>query len=121
MKLALKLPGWLDTGGNPDPIKNNPALNIPADPSLQLANVINKFGVVALYVGGFMMFFWAVWGIFDYLIAEGNKEALAKARKKITWAIAGFIILLMAFFLSTTVQTILKPDTSKLQEIIIPK
>lgn len=85
-----------------------------------LASVISSLGEVALYVGAFLMFFWAAWGVFDYIRAEGNKEALAKARKRIQWAIVGFIILLLAFFLSNTVQTILKPDTSRLQEIKAP-
>lgn len=96
MKLALQLPWEGATASIAPGYTPTPAFARTTD----LGTIISTFGVVALYVGGFMMFFWAVWGIFDYLIAEGNKEALAKARKKIQWAIVGFIILLIAFFIS---------------------
>jgi len=107
-KLALTLPGW--TGQIP-----NQAWKFQASKTT-LADVINSFGEVALYVGGFLMFFWAIWGVFDYLRAEGNKEALAKARKRIQWAIVGFIILIMSFFLSDVAKTILKPGVPDLSK-----
>lgn len=104
MKLALKLP-W---GPNsvPTNFNENPASKFSGTDKT-LGDIITSFGEVALYVGGFMMFFWAVWGVFDYLRAEGNKEALAKARKRIQWAIAGFIILLLAFFVSDFLYNVL--------------
>lgn len=105
-KLALNLPGF------PGDIQNSPVTKFPADKSTTLATVINQFSEVALYVGAFMMFFWALWGVFDYLKAEGNKEALAKARKKIQWAIVGFIILIVAFFVSDTLYKIISPYPS---------
>lgn len=96
MKLALTLPGFKQI----DP-RYLPTQNATFDPNtVTLGSAITAFGEVALYIGGFLMFFWAVWGVFDYLRAEGNKEALAKARKKIQWAIAGFVILVLAFFIS---------------------
>lgn len=106
MKIALTLP-WSETPTitiRPDYTPTNNAF--PAT-SFQLAQAINIFGEVALYVGGFLMFFWAAWGVFDYIRAEGNKEALAKARKRIQWAIAGFVILVISFFISDFVAAIL--------------
>jgi len=107
MKLALKLP-W---AGGSTAIDNKyiptttPPFNDPEH--FKLGDALSIFGQVALYTGGFLMFFWAVWGVFDYLRAEGNKEGLAKARKKIQWAIVGFVILILAFFMSDIAQTIL--------------
>lgn len=109
MKLALSISGFGEVQGNP-------ATNFPTR-STDLGVIITSFGEVALYVGGFLMFFWAIWGVFDYLRAEGNKEALAKARKKIQWAIAGFIILIMSFFLSDVVKTIINPGVPTLTEV----
>jgi hypothetical protein len=115
-KLALSLP-W--QGGNQiiNPgFTPNPAF----DPrGATLGSVITTFGQLALYVGGFLMFFWAAWGVFDYIRAEGNKEALAKARKRIQWAIVGFIILLLSFFLSDFVKTVLNPGLPPLTNIEI--
>ena len=103
MKLALSLP-WnggssqIDPGYIPKPAFNPLSAN--------LGTIITELSRVALYAGAFLMFFWAAWGVFDYIKAEGNKEALAKARKKIQWAIAGFVILLLGFFMSDFIQDI---------------
>jgi hypothetical protein len=113
MKLSLAIPGF--TGE----IQNSAATNFPSN-STTLGSVITSFGQLALYVGGALMFFWAVWGVFDYIRAEGNKEALAKARKRIQWAIAGFVILLLAFFISDFTKQILNPtDPSTLTRMEI--
>ena len=85
-----------------------------------MGSIITAFGQVALYAGGFLMFFWAAWGVFDYIRAEGNKEALAKARKRIQWAIVGFIILILSFFLSDFVRDYLDPELPAPTEITKP-
>lgn len=114
MKLALSLP-WndgsvtIDPGYNPEPELNPIGTN--------LGSVITRFGEIAIYVGAFLMFLWALWGVFDYLKAEGNKEALAKARKKIIWAISGFVILILAFFVGDVIQTILNPGIPSLTKL----
>jgi hypothetical protein len=123
-KLALTFP-WSDAARetviNPANIPTNN--EFPAD-QFQLAKAINSFGEVAIFVGAFLMFFWAAWGVFDYIRAEGNKEALAKARKRIQWAIAGFVILILAFFMSNLVKYILfrGQDLGQfgITEVIIP-
>ncbi len=97
MKLALQIP--FGPNSAPTSVGNNPATNFPVA-STKLGDVVNQFGQVAIYVGAFLMFLWALWGVFDYIKAEGNKESLAKARKKIQWAVVGFIILILAFFIS---------------------
>jgi NADH:ubiquinone oxidoreductase subunit 6 (subunit J) len=116
MKLALQIPFGPDS--TPTQVGFNPAKNFP-ETSTNLAKVINEFGQVAIYVGAVLMFFWALWGVFDYLKAEGNKEGLAKARKKIQWAIAGFVILLLSFFISQAVEDILVPSTPPLTVVEI--
>lgn len=109
MKLALSLP-WQ---GGPSEI-NNPTINptLFTDQTTGQVTVgaaVSRLLEVGLYVGGTLMFFWAIWGVFDYIRAEGNKEGLAKARKKIQWAIVGFIILLLSFFISEFISGILVP------------
>ena len=117
MKIALIMEnvgtGRVNPGYTPNPEFNPVATDI--------GQFITAFGNVALYAGGFLMFFWAAWGVFDYLKAEGNKEALAKARKKIQWAIIGFMILIAAFSISSFAETILQPNQNvKLQTITKP-
>lgn len=97
-KIALTLP-WT-TGTTQLNTTANPAKAFPADASFELAKVVSALADTAIYVGAALMFFWMAWGVFDYIRGEGNKEALAKARKRIQWAIAGFVILLISFFVS---------------------
>lgn len=116
MRLALTLPGWpgqiqnnpINTGptGNPNLIDPG-VVGAAGQPIVTLGSVINQFLIVALYAGGFLTFFWAAWGVFDYIKAEGNKEVLAKARKRIQWALAGFVILVAAIFVSDYLKVIL--------------
>lgn len=102
-KIALQVP-WGGTGNTT--AVTNPATNFQTD-TFVLANAINEFAKVAIYIGAFLMFFWMAWGIFDYIRAEGNKEALAKARKRIQWAVAGFVILMVSFFVSDVLKVAL--------------
>ena len=55
---------------------------------------------VAYYIAAFLVLFWFSWGAFQYIFAGGNKEGLQKAKSRMTWAIVGFIILILAFALS---------------------
>lgn len=111
MELALKLP-WTNTANITINSTKTPTESMFPAASTDLGTVITSFGNAAIYVGAFLMFFWMAWGVFDYLRAEGNKEALAKARKRIQWAIAGFIILLIAFYMSDFLQDALLKNPS---------
>ncbi len=44
---------------------------------------------------GFVVMF--LWGAVQMIISGGDKEALAKARGRITWAIIGMVILALSF------------------------
>jgi len=115
-KLALNLPWTNNSNINIHP-SANPALTFPADRTFELASVVNSFADVAIYIGATLMFFWMAWGVFDYIRAEGNKEALAKARKRIQWAVVGFIILLTSFFMSEFISDAFFANTTTNQPI----
>lgn len=87
---------------------------------LSLGCIITGISSVAIYIGGFMMFVWLVWGVFQYIIAEGNKENLAKARARIRWALLGFLILILAFLASDAYREVLAPVFPMVQEVSDP-
>ncbi len=88
--LALTLPG-----GNT--INNPPGF----DPNLNnLGALISGLLNIALYLAAFMAFYWLVWGSFQYILASGNKESLAKARERIKWALIGLVVVFAAFFMA---------------------
>lgn len=86
-------------------------LTLPGGQSVTIPGVGGNSAVKEATLGGFLsplldivfliasvlMFVWMLWGIFEYLFAGGEKEKLGKARARITWAIIGFVIILLSF------------------------
>lgn len=100
-KLALELP----TFGR---IDNSPGL-IFSGGSATLGAVLSDLFEIALFLAGFLAFFWLVWGAFQYITAGGNKENLAKARSRITWAIVGLAVVALALLVAQFAAQILQP------------
>lgn len=87
-----------------------------------LGILVSNILEVAFIISGFLMFFWLVWGIFQYIYAGGNKEGLQAARQRIQWAIVGFIIVVFAFLISTYVKTFFPQvnEFNKVTPITVP-
>lgn len=91
------------------------------NPSFIPGLTINKGGdfvagilEIAIYAAGFLAFFYMVWGAFQYIMASGKKEELQKARVKITYALIGFAVVLLAFFIMKFVSEFFTPTTGGL-------
>lgn len=97
--LTLKLPG--PEGGTID----NPAAGFP-----DLASFISPLLTVIFYIAAFLAFYWLIWGAYQYIMSQGNKENLAKARAKITWALVGLMVVFMAYFIAKFGSEIFKPE-----------
>ena len=100
-KLALKLPG-----------PSGRAYDITGPTGSQftdLASFISPLLTVAFYIAAFLAFYFLIWGAFSYIMAQGNKENLAKARARITYAIIGLLVVLMAYFIATFAGEIFPP------------
>ena len=97
--LTLNLPG-----GN--------TVSPPADLNQNFQNLgslISPLLNIFFYVAAFLAFFWLVWGAFAYIMAQGQKENLAKARNRLTWAIMGLMVVLLAYFIARFVGEIFRP------------
>lgn len=82
-----------------------------------LSPLLNIFFLIAFV----LMFVWFVWGIFQYIFAGGDKEKLAKARSRITWAIVGFCVVILAFTIQKYAKEIFPPNPeTPLQTINTP-
>lgn len=89
-KLALKLPG----GNNIDrPPNLNPEFK-------DLGSFISPFLNIVFYVAMLFALTWLVWGAYQYILAQGKKEELAKARARITWALIGLIVVFLAYLIA---------------------
>lgn len=91
-KISLNVPGYNNVPTSP--LQTGPGRGIE-DPSL--GGVISGFLGLVFYLALFLSFFWFVWGAYEYMVAQGNKEGLAAARNRIRWSIIGFAALILAF------------------------
>ncbi len=98
-KLALQLPGFSPI---PQPSGLNPSF-------IDLGSFLTPLLNIIFYGAAFLAFYWLVWGALQYILARGNKENLAKARARITWAIIGLMVIMLAFFIAKFVSEILTP------------
>src|SRR3989338_11289885 len=100
MKLALKLPGQ-NTINPPAGLKND---------FKDLSSVISPALEIIFYVATFLAFYYLIWGALMYLLAKGEKEGLAKARAKITWALIGLVVIFLAFMVAKYASIVFTPD-----------
>jgi hypothetical protein len=103
-KLALSLPGFSN-------INNPPGLLFSGPEKSTLGFVMSEFITVLFYAGGFITFAYLTWGVFQYIIARGEKETLAKARQRITWALMGFVFLIASVFIAQYARTIFEENS----------
>lgn len=65
-----------------------------------LGDFISGLLNITVSVSVFLCFFWLVWGAFQYLTAGGEKQKLAQARARITWALVGLLLVAIAFLVA---------------------
>lgn len=74
-----------------------------------LGDFISGLLNIAFSITVFLAFFWLVWGGFQYIAAGGDKQKLAAARSRITWAIVGLLLVSVAFLVAQFAVEILPP------------
>mgnify|MGYP001596891262 CR=1 FL=1 len=61
---------------------------------------------LALVFGALVSFFFLIWGAVQWISSGGDKEGLEKAKKKITGALVGLVILFSVFAIGSIAQTV---------------
>lgn len=74
-----------------------------------LGDIISGLYDVVFYVVSALTFVWFVWAVFEYLLAGGDKQKLASARSRITWALVGLFVVAMAYAIARFAEEILTP------------
>src|SRR3990167_3992325 len=67
------------------------------DPVQGLGNLIAFFIQIILFIGGLAALLYLLWGAFDWVSSQGEKEKLAKAQNKMTSAVIGLLLMVAAF------------------------
>lgn len=89
-KLSLTIPGFSDV---PKPSGLNPNIT-------DVGSFLSPLLSIAFFIAAFMAFYWLVWAAFQYILASGKKEELAKARERIRWTLIGLVVVFAAYFMA---------------------
>jgi len=94
-------------------------LNLPGDIAIRdelktefttPASIINEALKYIFPFAGLILFFTLIAGGFQLLTSAGNEENIKKASQKITWAIVGFVIIFISFWLIKLLETVFGVD-----------
>ncbi len=109
---------------------NNPVGKILDDPNLISGfkyNGAQKFGTIfsdayqlIFLIATFTAFIWLVWGVFEYIFAGGDKNGIASARKRISWAIFGLIFVLLSYLIAQWAGQVLLNESVNLKPSELP-
>jgi len=77
-----------------EPPANPNAFN--GDPAAQTATMLTLAVRLVLTVGALTSLTFLLWGGFDWITSQGDKEKIQKAQRKITYALLGLIFLIVA-------------------------
>ena len=100
MKLAQDIQNTFGTIERPPELGNVPEGE--AGVNFLLDNIVGLFfaaGTIA-----FVLMF--VWGAVQMILSGGDKEAIAKARARITWAIVGTTLMALSYFIFQLLEAI---------------
>ena len=74
-----------------------------------LGNLLSGLLNIIFYIAVFLTFYYLVWGALSYIMAQGQKENLSKARSRITWALVGLMVTLLSFSIAKFAAEIFQP------------
>ena len=92
-------------GPNTDTINignNLPQTNmgVPAPAGSGVIGTLIKNAISLFFIaGGLATLIYFIWGAFDWIVSGGDKEKIAGARKKMTNAIIGLVLLSLSYFI----------------------
>ena len=75
--------------------------------------IVYNLITVALYVGGILVFIMLLMGGFKYITSGGDPKAAESAKKTITYAIMGIVMLVSGFLILRFVQSFTGADVTR--------
>lgn len=107
-KIALTLPGGARI---PTPAGLKPQFS-------DLGGALSQTLNLVLFLAGILMIIWMSWGIFAFIFSGGEKEKVGKARARITYAIVGFLIVVVAFAAKQYLETIIPQSQPTITPVV---
>ncbi len=64
-----------------------------------LADIVSLLTQVAIGLASVVLFLIFIWAGYDFVVSKGDPQKVASARLKITYGIAGYILLVLAYLI----------------------
>ncbi len=103
-QLALKLPG---SSGTPTVEISNPP-GFRTEDFTTLSSIVTKALPLLFSIAGLLLLAYLLWGGFSYLTAMGDPKKAASGRQRITYAVLGFVIIFISFWLVQIIDYVFK-------------
>ncbi len=92
--LSLSIPG-----ANGEPIELPSVGNMPQGGPGALSNIV-QVGFNILFLAAIILsLFFLIWGGFNWLMSEGDKQRINQAKQKLVYAILGLVVVLASYFI----------------------
>ncbi len=82
--------------------KTNMGVPAPAGSGI-IGTLLSNVILLLFTIGGIATLIYFIWGAFDWIVSGGDKEKVAGARKKMTNAIIGLVLLSLSYFIVSLV------------------
>ncbi len=100
--LTLTVPGV-----NGAPLEIHGVSGMPEGGPDPLLTIV-RTGLDLLLVGAILLsLFFLIWGGFNWLMSEGDKQRVSSARQKVVWAIIGLLVVFFAFLIINAIYNFL--------------
>ncbi len=110
---VIRLPTIVDSSGIPLPtVEFTGPLPTKAGGGFRFDNIGDVISIALTYLyplAGFLLFILLVIGGLQWLTASGDPKKIEGARNRVTYALLGFILLIVAFWVTKIVNAILSP------------
>ncbi|HVT01218.1 MAG TPA: hypothetical protein VHE53_03220 [Patescibacteria group bacterium] len=97
--LALQIPG------EQGPVQIQAPQGIPSGSTFTIGSIATSFIQLAMVIGIFMSMIYLAYGGFYWVQSKGDKQTLDKARRILTYAIIGLIIMSISLVIVNVVTT----------------
>lgn len=86
----------------------NPPSQLPANVrgAAGINLILNNLVIIFFSAAALAFVIMFLWGAVQMILSAGDKEAIAKARSKITWAIIGVVLMGLSYFIFEVIQDV---------------
>lgn len=95
-------------------------INVPdqgVNPNTPVGTVISNVLTIIFVLGALAVLVMLIIGAFNWITSGGDKEKVGGAQKRITQAIAGLVVLALAYFLTVVVGQVVNIDILNLKKL----